>query len=83
MKISYLNLLFHTGLELENNKIQYVSHKYDDHYVFNGSEVIFDDNYPVFITEKDCVKLSGINNKNIWEDAMNKSKVVLKCVIIG
>lgn len=51
---------------LEHNKIQYVSHKYDDHYEFNGSEVIFDDNYPVFITEKDCVKLSGINNKNIW-----------------
>ena len=51
---------------LENNRIQYISHKYDDHHMFNGSEVIFDDNYPVFITQKDCVKLSGINNKNVW-----------------
>jgi len=51
---------------LENKRIQYISHKYDDHHMFNGSEVIFDDNYPVFITQKDCVKLSGINNKNVW-----------------
>ena len=51
---------------LKNNRIQYISHKYDDHHVFNGSEVNFDDNHPVFITQKDYVKLSGINNKNIW-----------------
>jgi tetraacyldisaccharide 4'-kinase len=47
-------------------KIQCIPHKYDDHHIYNGSEVIFDDNHPVFITQKDYVKLSNINNKNIW-----------------
>ena len=51
---------------LKSYKIQCILHEYDDHYIFDGSEVIFDDNYPVFITQKDYVKLSGINNKNIW-----------------
>ena len=47
-------------------KIQCIPHKYDDHHIYDGSEVIFDDNHPVFITQKDYVKLSDINNKNIW-----------------
>jgi len=47
-------------------KIQCIPHKYDDHHMYDGSEVIFDDNHPVFITQKDYVKLSDINNKNIW-----------------
>ena len=47
-------------------KIQCIPHKYDDHHIYDGSEVIFDDNHPVFITQKDYVKLSNINNKNIW-----------------
>ena len=51
---------------LKSYKIQCILHEYDDHHIFDGSEVIFDDNYPVFITQKDYVKLSGINNKNIW-----------------
>jgi len=51
---------------LINYKIQCIPHKYDDHHIYDGSEVIFDDNHPVFITQKDYVKLSDINNKNIW-----------------
>ena len=47
-------------------KIQCIPHKYDDHHIYDGSEVIFEDNHPVFITQKDYVKLSDINNKNIW-----------------
>ena len=47
-------------------KIQCIPHKYNDHHIYDGSEVIFDDNHPVFITQKDYVKLSDINNKNIW-----------------
>ena len=51
---------------LKENKIEYMLHKYDDHYHYNGNELTFDDSYPVFITHKDYVKLTKINNKNIW-----------------
>ena len=51
---------------LNNNKIQYIMHKYDDHHTYNGDEIIFDDDLPVFITYKDYVKLSKIKNKKVW-----------------
>ena len=51
--------------ELDKNKITYILHPYPDHHDFNGTEVEFNDNYPVFTTEKDFVKLK-MYNKKIW-----------------
>lgn len=51
---------------LDTNNIRYIIHKYNDHHIFDGSEVCFDDNTPVFITYKDYVKLVEIKNNNIW-----------------
>ncbi len=69
MKIHLVTGIASMEMIIENlisYKIQCLPHKYDDHHIFDGSEVIFDDNHPVFITQKDYVKLSDINNKNIW-----------------
>ncbi len=50
-------------------------HFYDDHHDFNGSEIIFDDNNPVFVTMKDYIKLEKYQNENLWIlDHMNKDK---------
>ena len=46
--------------------ITYIIHEYDDHHVYDGSEVCFDDDHTVFITYKDYVKLIEIKNNNIW-----------------
>ena len=39
---------------------------YDDHHDFNGSEIIFNDNNPVFVTMKDYIKLEKYQNQNLW-----------------
>ena len=39
---------------------------YDDHHNFNGSEIIFNDNNPIFVTMKDYIKLEKYQNKNLW-----------------
>ena len=46
--------------------ITYIIHEYDDHHVYDGSEVCFDDDHTIFITYKDYVKLIEIKNNNIW-----------------
>ena len=46
--------------------ITYIIHEYDDHHVYDGSEVCFDDDHAIFITYKDYVKLIEIKNNNIW-----------------
>ena len=39
---------------------------YNDHHDFNGSEIIFDDNNPIFVTMKDYMKLEKYRNNNLW-----------------
>ncbi|MBT3549346.1 MAG: tetraacyldisaccharide 4'-kinase [Gammaproteobacteria bacterium] len=52
--------------ELDNHKINYTSHKYNDHYKFTGNEFNSLNNAPIFLTSKDYVKLHKLDNKNIW-----------------
>lgn len=51
--------------EFQCHKIKYILHTYPDHHNYTGKEIIFDDNYPIFTTEKDFIKLS-MYNKKIW-----------------
>ena len=51
--------------ELEQHKIKYIMHTYPDHHSYTGKEILFDDNLPIFTTEKDFVKLS-MYNKKLW-----------------
>jgi len=46
--------------------VEYILHKYNDHYSFKGNEILFDDNLPVFVTMKDYVKLEPYKNNNLW-----------------
>ena len=46
--------------------VEYILHKYNDHYSFEGNEILFDDNLPVFVTMKDYVKLESYKNNNLW-----------------
>ena len=43
-----------------------VEHPYPDHYQFQLSDLSFDDNFPVIITEKDAVKCKSFKNENLW-----------------
>ena len=51
---------------LDQHMINYVSHKFDDHHNFSGDEFNSFINEPIFLTSKDYVKLSNLNNSNIW-----------------
>lgn len=53
-------------LALTNNNILYKTHIYPDHHEYRGEEIIFQDDLPVFITEKDYVKLKKNKNKDLW-----------------
>ena len=46
--------------------VEYILHKYNDHYSFEGNEILFDDNLPIFVTMKDYVKLEPYKNNNLW-----------------
>ena len=46
--------------------MEYILHKYSDHYSFKGNEILFDDNLPVFVTMKDYVKLEPYKMNNLW-----------------
>ncbi len=49
--------------ELDRFNVNYILHTYPDHYEYNGSEIDFNDDYSVFTTEKDFVKLNMYNKK--------------------
>ena len=51
---------------LDNYMIDYITHKYEDHYQFSGNEFDSFGNEPIFLTSKDYVKLYTLDNKNIW-----------------
>jgi tetraacyldisaccharide 4'-kinase len=41
-------------------------HPFPDHYPFSSKDLIFDDEKPVILTEKDAVKCLGFHNKNTY-----------------
>lgn len=51
---------------LRNEGIIVIEHPYDDHHIFDGGELLFEDDLPVLITEKDAVKCRGYGLENIW-----------------
>ncbi len=53
-------------LSLLKYNIDVYIHEYDDHHKFTSNDLKFNDSCPIFITMKDYVKLSKVNNKNLW-----------------
>ena len=52
--------------ELMEKGYTVICHFYKDHHSFNGTEINFNDNYPVFVTMKDYMKLEKYQNNNLW-----------------
>lgn len=46
--------------------IEYIPHPHPDHAELTASEVTFDDDYPVLMTEKDAVKCAGFATEECW-----------------
>ena len=66
-------------ISLNKYKIAYVLQTYPDHYIYTGKEIEFDDNLPVFVTEKDYLKLN--KNKKLWViqlDILPNIKFIIK-----
>ena len=51
---------------LESYGIQLLAHPMPDHYEYSVSDFEFDDDLPIFMTEKDAVKCRHINLQNVW-----------------
>lgn len=51
---------------LEKNNIKIISHAFKDHHHYQISDLVFDDNLDVMMTEKDAIKCSGLDLKNHW-----------------
>jgi tetraacyldisaccharide 4'-kinase len=55
----FFDLLERAGLRVE-------AHPREDHAALQAGDVVFDDGLPVFVTEKDAVKLPGVMSGEIW-----------------
>ncbi len=51
---------------LENVGINVIPHVFSDHHAFKQSDLEFNDNLPIIMTEKDAVKCSRFNKNNAW-----------------
>ena len=43
-----------------------LEHEFPDHYSLTEKDLNFDDQLPIFITEKDAVKCQHVHNEKIW-----------------
>ena len=43
-----------------------IKHPFPDHYNFSKDDLIFDDDYPIIMTEKDAVRCKDIPINNLW-----------------
>ena len=60
----FFDMLAEQGLEL-------IPHAFADHYPYTRNELIFDDECPVLMTEKDAVKCADFNLENHWAVALD------------
>lgn len=51
---------------LENKSIKIDAHAFEDHHVFVAENILFDDDKPVLMTEKDAVKCVGFATEKNW-----------------
>jgi tetraacyldisaccharide 4'-kinase len=61
--IGYPQRFFETLTQLG---IETETHAFADHHAFNQSELVFDDNYPILMTAKDCVKCREFATDQMW-----------------
>jgi len=56
---------------LEQHGINVTEHAFPDHYQYQSSDVDFDDDLPVLMTEKDSVKCTPSDNAKLWYVAID------------
>lgn len=52
--------------QLQKNELEIIAHAFADHHKFTAADFVFDDDYPVLMTEKDAVKCLGLPAENLW-----------------
>jgi tetraacyldisaccharide 4'-kinase len=52
--------------QLTSQGLQVICHAFDDHYMFKAKDLMFNDNNPILMTEKDSVKCQLFANSNTW-----------------
>tara|TARA_B110000008_G_C16828486_1_gene507533 strand:- start:17 stop:985 length:969 start_codon:yes stop_codon:yes gene_type:complete len=51
---------------LENNGVKLITKPFPDHYAFVEKDLIFNENYPIIMTSKDCVKCTKFATDQMW-----------------
>ena len=57
--------------QLKNNGLDVIEHDFPDHYVFTQQDLMFNDDSPVLMTEKDAVKCQEFSGDNLWYVPVN------------
>jgi len=52
--------------QLRKNGLEVIEHDYPDHHKFDQNDLIFDDDYPLLMTEKDAVKCQKFSDDHLW-----------------
>ncbi len=52
--------------QLKKNDLEVITHAFADHHKFTAADFMFDNDYPVLMTEKDAVKCQGLSAENLW-----------------
>ncbi len=58
---------------LSEYNVEVIPHAFDDHYVYDQSDIIFTDEHCVLMTEKDAVKCRHFNLSNHWSVSIDIS----------
>ena len=61
--IGYPQRFFDTLTQLG---VKVKTHSFADHHAFTQSDLVFDDNYPILMTAKDCVKCREFATEQMW-----------------
>jgi len=51
---------------LEKLGLQVITHAFSDHHAYEQTDIEFNDDLPIIMTEKDAVKCRKFNKKNVW-----------------
>lgn len=51
---------------LEKLGLQAITHVFSDHYAYKQTDIEFNDDLPIIMTEKDAVKCRKFNKENVW-----------------
>jgi len=51
---------------LSNCEILVTKHPFPDHYQFKEQDLVFEEEYPILMTKKDCVKCQPFATDKMW-----------------